>query len=138
SILRQVRTDFARDNIEISFEPADKEYPVLDDGIGFRQAFLNLIINARDTYKDGGQIRIELTSNGDEHRLQIVDRGGGIKKELKKRLFEPFSTTKAQGSGLGLYVAKKLIEQNGGRLDLRNNNEGGATAEIILPAYKEQ
>ncbi|NIP41641.1 MAG: hypothetical protein GWO41_11260, partial [candidate division Zixibacteria bacterium] len=60
SILRQVRTDFARDNIEIIFEPEDREYPVLDDGIGFKQAFLNLIINAKDAYDDGGTIRIDL------------------------------------------------------------------------------
>jgi signal transduction histidine kinase len=137
-ILRQARTDFANDNIDLGFEAEDKEYPVLDDGIGFRQAFLNLLINARDTYKHGGPVRIELETNGEEHRLRIIDHGGGIKKELKKRIFEPFSSTKAQGSGLGLYVAKKLIEQNGGSLSLENNNEGGATAEILLPVYKER
>jgi signal transduction histidine kinase len=138
NLLKQSRTDFAQDKIEFDLVADDREYVVLDDGIGLRQAILNLILNARDTYKDGGLIRIMLASDDDKHVLKIIDHGGGIKKEVRKRLFEPFSTTKTKGSGLGLYVAKKIIEQNGGSLTLKNNHEGGATAEISLPVFKEQ
>jgi signal transduction histidine kinase len=136
-LLKQSRTDFAHEKIEAEFEAGGKGFPVLDDGIGLRQAILNLIINARDAYEDGGLIRIELATNDDKHILKVIDHGGGIRKEVRKRLFEPFATTKARGSGLGLYVARKIIEQRGGSLTLKNNHEGGATAEIALPVFKE-
>ncbi len=136
-LLRQCRTDFANDKIEIELQADDQEMPVLDDGIGLKQAILNLILNARDVSVGGGKIRVELKSSGDEHILRIIDHGGGIKKEVKKRLFEPFVSSKARGSGLGLYVARQIIQQNGGSLSVKNNNEGGATAEVVLPAYKE-
>lgn len=136
-LLKQSRTDFAQDKIEFDLVADEREFPVLDDGIGLRQAILNLILNARDTYKEGGMIRIEIASNADKQVLRIVDHGGGIRKEVKRKVFEPFATTKAKGSGLGLYVARKIIEQNGGSLELKDNHEGGATAEIILPAFKE-
>jgi signal transduction histidine kinase len=136
-MLKQCRTDFALDKIEVQFEASDNSHMVLDDGIGLRQAILNLIINVREVYSDGGLLRVELKHGRDNHRLRIIDRGGGIKKEIRRKLFDPFATTKAQGSGLGLYVSKKLIEQFGGKLTLKNNSEGGVTAEIVLPKYRE-
>jgi signal transduction histidine kinase len=52
-------------------------------------------------------------------------------------MFDPFSTSKIHGSGLGLYVSRRIIKANNGELKLYNNDIGGATAEIILPVYKE-
>jgi signal transduction histidine kinase len=136
-LLKQCRTDFARDKIEIRFESEDKSYPLLADSIGLRQAFLNLIINARETYREGGRIDIRLNTDKENYRLEFTDHGGGIKKDVRKKLFQPFATTKSKGSGLGLYVARRIIEQNGGRLTVGNNNEGGATAKIFLPIFRE-
>jgi len=136
-IIRQSRTDFANDQIEIELIDQEHEMPVLDDGIGLRQAILNLILNARDVSRGGGKIRVELNSNGNQLSLKIIDRGGGLKKEVRKRLFEPFVSSKAKGSGLGLYVARKILTQKGGKLTVANNNEGGVTAEVLLPAARE-
>jgi two-component system sensor histidine kinase HydH len=136
-LLKQCRTDFARDKIEIRFETLNQSYPLLADSLGLRQAFLNLIINARETYCEGGMIDIRLNTDKENYRLEIADQGGGIKKEVRKKLFQPFATTKSKGSGLGLYVARRIIEQNGGRLTVSNNSEGGATAKIFLPIFRE-
>ena len=82
-------------------------------------------------------IDIRLGTDKENYRLEFIDHGGGIKRDVKKKLFQPFATTKSKGSGLGLYVARRIIEQNGGRLTVGNNNEGGATAKIILPKFRE-
>ena len=136
-LVRQCRTDLKADSIVIDFNVKKSGFPVRGDEVGLRQAILNLIINAGDAYDEGGTIEITMQKTADHHKIQLVDKAGGIGKEVEKKLFEPFTTTKAKGSGLGLYVSRKIIEKNGGKLNIKNNNFGGATAEIILPRYKE-
>jgi len=136
-LIKQCRTDFSMDKIEVEFRAVDNPMPVRIEKNGLKQAILNLFMNARDSCPEDGKIRIELESNKDNNTIKIIDHGGGIKKEIRKKLFEPFATTKARGSGLGLYVSRKIIKQNDGELTLYNNKEGGATAEIKLPTYEE-
>ena len=110
-----------------------------DEGL-LRQALLNLARNAAEacTGAEGGGsviVRGELV-RGDETALQriaILDNGAGIAEGSLGKLFRPFYTTKAQGTGLGLAVVQKIIVQHGGQVEARNRAEGGAAFMVTLP-----
>lgn len=97
----------------------------------YSQALLNILFNARDALSErvNGNARITVSSFTEERKgvVTITDNGGGIKQEVMERIFEPYFTTKdnGKGTGLGLFMAKTVIEKNmGGRLTARNVNGG--------------
>lgn len=102
-----------------------------------RQVVANLIVNAVEASEKGGRIRIRLASDARRVRLSIADEGEGISAESRKRLFEPFFTTKgAEGTGLGLWVSKQIVEKHGGTVRLRSRNSAprqGTTFMVTLP-----
>ena len=107
-----------------------------------RQVFSNLITNAIEAVKQGGTIWLGAQSagSGKEQSIEITiaDDGGGIAAEHVDQIFEPFFTTKAgTGTGLGLWVAKEIIERHRGSISLHQTNgkdgQGGATFKIRLP-----
>ena len=110
-----------------------------DEGL-LRQALLNLARNAAEACSDaagGGQVRLkgELVPAGDGglQRIVILDNGPGIEEASLSKLFRPFYTTKADGTGLGLAVVQKIIVQHGGHVEARNRPEGGAAFMVTLP-----
>ncbi|UFS69411.1 ATP-binding protein [Geomonas sp. RF6] len=97
----------------------------------FSQALLNIIINARDALLAGGggarQIRITVATEGGKCVVTIADTAGGIPEEIIGRIFDPYFTTKGpqEGTGIGLYMAKTIIEKNmGGKISVRNTPDG--------------
>jgi PAS domain S-box-containing protein len=105
-----------------------------------RQALLNLVRNAAEacaTAEGGGHVQIRgKSSEADEAGLQhimVMDNGPGIAQATMPKLFRPFFTTKANGTGLGLAVVQKIIVQHGGHVEVRNRPEGGAAFIITLP-----
>ncbi|MFI5059677.1 MAG: nitrogen regulation protein NR(II) [Candidatus Acidiferrales bacterium] len=113
-----------------------------DEGF-LRQALLNLARNAAEACEsaaNGGRVllRGEIV-RGEENgfqRITVFDNGPGIAKEALAKLFRPFFTTKANGTGLGLAVVQKIIVQHGGQVDARNRPEGGAAFIVTLPACR--
>ncbi len=111
-------------------------------GIGnlLEQVFFNLIINARQSMPEGGEIIITTRLNGNDMiRIEVQDNGEGIKKEDIPRVFDPFFTTKevGKGTGLGLFVTYSIIEKNVGKIRVESEGEGrGANFIIDLPLYK--
>jgi len=111
-----------------------------DEGL-LRQALLNLARNAAEACADaanGGRVllRGEIV-RGDENgyqRITVFDNGPGIPPAALAKLFRPFFTTKANGTGLGLAVVQKIIVQHGGQVEARNRAEGGAAFIVTLPA----
>ncbi|MGC9198722.1 MAG: ATP-binding protein [Acidobacteriaceae bacterium] len=109
------------------------------------QAVANLISNAADAVPNGGSIRVGLTcrkeSGEDAVYITIQDDGPGIADEHRERIFEPFFTTKKDvGTGLGLWVAKEIIERHGGRLEVESRTaaeDHGTTFTITLPVRPE-
>jgi signal transduction histidine kinase len=103
------------------------------------QVFLNLITNAAQATKDdaSGQVTIatSLTQNGFV-RVDISDNGHGIPESIMSKIFDPFFTTKdvGQGTGLGLSIAYKIIQEHGGRIDVKSKVGQGTTFSVLLPA----
>jgi PAS domain S-box-containing protein len=110
-----------------------------DEGL-LRQAFLNLARNAAEACAEatnGGRVLIRgeavrQNENGFQ-RITVFDNGAGIPSDVREKLFRPFFTTKANGTGLGLAVVQKIIVQHGGQVRARNRTEGGAVFIVTLP-----
>ena len=109
-----------------------------DEGL-LRQALLNLARNAAQacaSVETGGRVMVKgetIRGEGGLQRITILDNGPGIPEESMAKLFRPFYTTKADGTGLGLAVVQKIILQHGGQVEARNRPEGGAAFMITLP-----
>jgi two-component system, NtrC family, sensor histidine kinase HydH len=113
-----------------------------DEGL-LRQALLNLARNAAEASigaANGGRVllRGEVVRHEETYtqRVTIFDNGAGIAPANLPKLFRPFFTTKAKGTGLGLAVVQKIIVQHGGRVEARNRSEGGAAFIVTLPACR--
>jgi PAS domain S-box-containing protein len=126
---------------KINFSISGEDFCITGYKREFQQVILNLVNNASDairrTRRDGGMIEIIL----DKRSVTVKDNGGGINPELIDRIFEPYFTTKVQGegTGIGLYIVKVIIEKNmGGRLDVVNTGDGAAfkiTLEGVCRLY---
>lgn len=99
-----------------------------------KQIFINFIKNAIDAMPGGGEICIETERHGDHHVIvRFIDQGVGISDELIPKLGEPFYTTKEKGTGLGLMVSRKIVEQHHGRLSFASRVGEGTTVTVLLP-----
>jgi len=104
----------------------------------FCTVLVNIIFNALDSMPQGGLLEIDLeASEVDGIRLAVADSGGGILPEMVGRLFSPFASTKATGTGLGLNISKRIVEEHGGHLTAANRPQGGACFTISLPEEVE-
>ena len=105
-------------------QQADPDLPEIEcDPEQLKQVLLNLVINAIQATPDQGQVRLHASHSDNRVCIAVHDEGCGIAPELSDQLFDPFFTTKEQGTGLGLAVASKIIEQHGGILAAQNNVE---------------
>ncbi|MDZ7344089.1 MAG: ATP-binding protein, partial [candidate division KSB1 bacterium] len=97
-----------------------------------RRILLNLLRNAIEAMNGRGNIHLGAQEQKKHVAISIHDSGPGVPAELAEKIFEPFFTTKAQGSGLGLALVQRLVEQNNGRIDLVSSDKG-AHFRLLLP-----
>lgn len=97
------------------------------------KAFINFLINAIDASNDSGKIEISTLENNNKAVITFVDFGKGMNRETLARLFEPFFTTKATGTGLGMSIAKRVIEMHEGNLTVKSNLGEGTKVIVELP-----
>ena len=110
------------------------DLPLLEiDRTQMKQAVYNVIKNAFQAMKSGGILRIR--TDIEEHFVSITfaDTGGGISPENMSKVFEPYYTTKASGSGLGLLIVRRIVREHGGEIDLVSAEGKGLTFTIRLP-----
>jgi signal transduction histidine kinase len=98
-----------------------------------RQAFLNITVNALEAMPRGGRLVVETLR--DEGRVSVIfeDSGPGIAPEDLKRIYEPDFSTKEGGSGIGLYVARALVELHGGEIRVESARGRGTRVRVSLP-----
>jgi len=98
-----------------------------------------LVVNACEASPAGGRVVVRVAADGDGARLEIDDEGPGIAPEVAARLFAPHVTTKPHGSGMGLYLARRLAESRyGGGVEVGARAEGGTRATLTLAARREE
>jgi len=109
--------------------------PVVCHPQQMEQVFVNLLVNAGQAIPDKGQIAVSTRRKGDEAQVRIRDTGCGIPPENLNRLFEPFFTTKpvGKGTGLGLYLVRKIVKGHGGEVDVRSEAGAGTEFTVRLP-----
>lgn len=97
-----------------------------------RRAFANLLRNAAEAMGGRGSIDVDVSRDGAGLVVTIADHGTGIPEELRQRVFEPYFTTKQDGTGLGLALVRQTIEAHGGTISVADTPGGGATFSIVL------
>ena len=117
--------------------------PVKGDSVQLQQVVLNLMLNAfsamSGTGLDGARRLVVRTNSVDQSNLlvEVQDSGTGIAAEKLESIFDPFTTSKPEGLGMGLSICRSIIERHGGTISAANNPDGGATFSIRLPVTSE-
>jgi two-component system sensor histidine kinase HydH len=104
-----------------------------------RQCFLNLLINAVEALSEHGRIQVSIDARKDRNgvRVEVEDDGHGIPTHIAPKIFIPFFTTKAQGTGLGLSLVQKIVLAHNGRIEFQNGEDGGTRFIVTLPTGKQ-
>jgi two-component system sensor histidine kinase HydH len=124
-------------NIEIkSYLPADLPLVALDRDM-FKQALLNLLLNAQQAMPAGGEITLLARAEPEGVLFEVIDTGRGMTPEVLAQAFRPFYSTRSGGSGLGLPTSRKIIEAHGGTIAVQSEVGRGTKFTIHLPALKK-
>ncbi|MFO0956371.1 MAG: ATP-binding protein [Isosphaeraceae bacterium] len=99
----------------------------------FKQALLNLFLNAQHAMPDGGELIISTRSDGEQAVLDVVDTGCGIPEDVQGRIFDAFFSTRSGGTGLGLATTRRIVEAHGGSIGLLSEPGKGSRFSIRLP-----
>jgi signal transduction histidine kinase len=128
-----VRPLATRQGIEVDVKTDPAIPPLTIDRTLLRQAVLNLLKNGLEVLPQGGVLTVTTRHVGDAVVIDVTDNGPGIQPEVGRRLFEQFFTTKPQGTGLGLYISRQIVEEHGGEIRWTSEPGSGATFTIHLP-----
>ena len=116
-----------------SYVPGDLPAVRLDRDM-FKQALLNILLNAEQAMPQGGELTIQASAQGDDVVLNLIDTGKGISADHLAKIFRPFFSTKPGGTGLGLPTTKKIIAAHGGQIRVQSDVGRGTQFSILLPA----
>lgn len=125
-------------HISIAVDKLTAIPPVAIDQNQFEQVYFNLIKNALEAMKDGGTIHIVLSSDDNDAIVEISDCGEGMDESQLAHLFEPYRTTKENGTGLGLMVTLRIVRNHGGSISARSKRGEGTTFTIRLPRIERR
>ena len=133
-----VRAELEESRIRLLLELDEKLPPALFDERYMKQVLLNLIKNAQAAMPNGGLLTIATQTSDNEIRISVCDTGTGISEENLKKIFEPYFTTKDNGTGLGLTLVFKIIREHRGEISVESREGEGTNFEIILPAHQKE
>jgi len=136
-VIRLVRNDLIQHGLSVRAELGDKPLAILADPVQLQQVLINLLMNACDAQAappaSDGVIVLRCARDGDAALFSVIDHGTGIAPDLLPRIFEPFTTTKVRGMGLGLSICRSIAAAHQGTLWAHNNPDGGASFHLRLP-----
>ncbi len=133
SSLRSVQHDLEAANVKLIKSYAEDLPDVLIDANQIVQVFVNLFLNAKDAMNGGGALTVTTTRTFDAVKITIEDTGKGIEPENLEKIFNPFFTTKTEGTGLGMAVVSRILEQHEAQIYVENKAGGGAKFAILFP-----
>jgi signal transduction histidine kinase len=124
-------------NVALSFEPSSEALPIRGDAVQLQQVVLNLVVNSMEAMSSVPHGRAVIgragLNGGSSATVTISDSGPGIPSEKLTEVFDPFFTTKGQGLGIGLSIARTIVEAHKGRIWAENQPDGGAVFHLSLP-----
>lgn len=120
-------------DIELILEPGSAIAEIDTDSI--HRAIINLVRNAIQASPQGGSIRLRTVRSDHRAELKISDEGGGLEPEVKGRIFDPFVSSRAEGSGLGLPLVRRVAMEHDGTIEIEERPERGVLATLSLPLY---
>ena len=130
SLLKQ---EIENRNIDVELDCAGEVPEIKVDQGQIKQAFFNVIRNAFQAMPDGGALTITVRSSDEYLGISFRDTGVGIKPEDFGRIFEPHHTTKADGSGLGLMIVQRIVQDHGGQIEIDSKPDAGTSFTMLLP-----
>ncbi len=134
NLVEQFGPGFTKDGILLTATRDTGRHEVFADPVAVRQILINLLLNAAEASKSAfkPEVNVSLITGLDSHTVAVCDNGPGIDSGKKAAIFEPFYTTSTSGSGLGLYLSKKLAEDMGGAISLDSRPGGPTTFALTL------
>ena len=113
-----------------------KKLPTIQvDAKKIRQVILNIILNSIQAMPQGGELRLITRSRGNRVEIEIKDTGVGIPEEVQGKIFDFFFTTREEGAGLGLSIARRIVSQHGGDIQVESKENSGTSVILRLPLY---
>jgi two-component system, NtrC family, sensor kinase len=122
--------------IDILFSPQNNLPPVTHDPAQIQQVLLNLLLNGIQAIPEKGTIEITLWHESSRVLIRVADTGSGIPADALTNIFKPFFTTRKEGTGLGLPLAKGIIEAHGGKIEVASTPEHGTHFDVSLPIHR--
>ncbi len=121
------------ERIKFSVRESGRNFELVGDRGKMKVAIRNILINAIEAIKEPGRVDVSLRDKGAELELEIKDTGCGIPEEVAAHIFEPYFSTKEKGTGLGLPICKRIVEEHEGTIRLESRPGRGTTVTITLP-----
>jgi len=132
-VLKILSPELRKNKIEVKKNYASHIPPILLDTNQMKQAFLNVLKNSIEAMPKGGLVSISTFITTDRLNIRFTDSGKGIPEEFLYRIFEPYFTTKEEGSGLGLMITLRIIKAHGGDIKVRSEEDKGTEITIVIP-----
>ena len=136
--LALLRPEVENRRIEIEINSSEPLPRIRMDRNQIKQAFFNIIRNAFQAMPDGGRLTLSLFTTDRFVGISFQDTGVGIKREDMSRIFEPYHTTKRDGSGLGLMIVQRIIQEHGGQIEVTSKLDAGTRFTILLPLLERR
>ena len=134
-----------KENVELILHCDDSISSIHIDKGKIRQAIINIALNAIQSMETGGVLKISTSALNHGHysmgnggiQITVEDNGRGIEPETKEKVFDPFFTTRPDGTGLGLYNCHKVIDAHNGSIFIEDGKSGGTKVSVLLPFKME-
>jgi two-component system sensor histidine kinase HydH len=125
-----------RQSVDLALRVPEEAVPLVGYRDRLKQALLNIAVNALEALPTGGRVVIEVEAREARARVRVTDSGAGIAPELLPRIYENDFTTKGGGSGIGLYVARALVQMHGGQIQVESEPGDGTQVTVELPLVR--
>jgi two-component system sensor histidine kinase HydH len=131
-IVTLLKNDLVEKNIKF-VRQYDEDAELYGDTNLLIQTLLNLLTNSIQAIPNGGEITLKIQCNSQKCRISVSDTGTGMSDETKSKMFDPFFTTRKNGSGLGLAVSHRIVERHNGYFEINSAVNAGTTITMVLP-----